>query len=572
MRTRRAIWPLLTLLTACASTPAAYQAPRKAIEQELAGAARTNAPAATTSKSQADVLGAALMPPLKLDLPQVSRNVEPRFDLVVSNAPASQVLLGIVAGTRYSMLLPPDLAGQVTVNLKDVTVLEALSALKQLYGYEYTVEGNRIFVQTQALQTRILRINYLNAQRSGSSDLRVISGSVSDNGDSGGSSSTSANGSNTQSSGGGGAAFETSKISTRSQSNFWVELSAALKAIVGDKDGRNVVISPQSGIIVVRAMPAELSQVEAFLSASQIALERQVILEAKIIEVELNNSFQSGINWAAFTDRSASTQGSIGSVSPGVNISKSGVLIRPNSISGTPGSTLGNAADAAGAMFGLVFRTGNFAAILNFLEEQGTVNVLSSPRIATLNNQKAVLKVGTDDFFVTSVTTTTTTGTATTSTPTVNLKPFFSGITLDVTPQIDENSNITLHVHPSVSKVTAVTQQLDLGDMGSLQLPLASSDVSETDSVVRAQDGQIIALGGLIRQGATNNASQVPLLGKVPLLGNLFRQKGQNVSKRELVILLRPTVIHSGATWNAELNQIDSRINGMLGTQPAQGQ
>lgn len=571
MRTRRAIWPLLTLLTACASTPAAYEAPRKAIEQELAGAAKVSAPAAASAgKSQADVLGAALMPPLKLDLPNVSRGVEPRFDLVVSNAPASQVLLGIVAGTRYSMLLPPDLAGQVTVNLKDVTVLEALSALKQLYGYEYTVEGNRIFVQTQALQTRILRINYLNAQRSGTSDLRVISGSVSDSGDSG--SSTSASSGSSQGSSGGGAAFETSKVSTRSQSNFWVELTASLKAIVGDKDGRNVVISPQSGIVVVRAMPAELSQVEAFLSASQLALERQVILEAKIIEVELNNSFQSGINWAAFTNGGASNQGSIGSVSPGVSIGKNGVLINPGSISGTPGSTLGNAADAAGAMFGLVFRTGNFAAILNFLEEQGTVNVLSSPRIATLNNQKAVLKVGTDDFFVTSVTTTTTTGTATTSTPTVNLKPFFSGITLDVTPQIDENSNITLHVHPSVSKVTAVTQQLDLGDMGSLQLPLASSDVSETDSVVRAQDGQIIALGGLIRQGASNNASQVPLLGKLPLVGNLFRQKGQNVSKRELVILLRPTVIQSGATWNAELNRIDTRINGMLGAQPAAGQ
>lgn len=570
MRTRRVIWPLLTLLTACASTPAAYEAPRKAIEQELAGAAKVSTPAAApAAKSQADVLGAALMPPLKLDLPNVSRAAEPRFDLVVSNAPASQVLLGIVAGTRYSMLLPPDLAGQVTVNLKDVTVLEALSALKQLYGYEYTVEGNRIYVQTQALQTRILRINYLNAQRSGSSDLRVISGSVSDNGDSGNSTSSSAG---SQGSSGGGAAFETSKISTRSQSNFWVELTTALKAIVGDKDGRNVVVSPQSGIIVVRAMPAELSQVEAFLGASQLALERQVILEAKIIEVELNNSFQSGINWAAFTNGGTSSRASIGSVSPGVTIGKNGVLINPGAISGTPGSTLGNAADAAGAMFGLVFRTGNFAAILNFLEEQGTVNVLSSPRIATLNNQKAVLKVGTDDFFVTSVTTTTTTGTATTSTPTVNLKPFFSGITLDVTPQIDENSNITLHVHPSVSKVTAVTQQLDLGDMGSLQLPLASSDVSETDSVVRAQDGQIIALGGLIRQGATNNASQVPLLGKLPLVGHLFRQKGQNVSKRELVILLRPTVIQSGATWNAELNRIDSRINGMLGTQPAAGQ
>ena len=568
MKTRSAIWPLLALLcSACASSPSAFKEPQQSIERELADAKAPNLTA--PAQGSADLLGNALLPPIKLDMGTTgTRTPEPRFDLVVSNAPANQVLLGIVAGTPYSMLLPPDLTGNVTVNLKDVTVMEALSSLKQLYGYEYRVEGTRIFVQTQALQTRILRINYLNAQRRGTSDLRVISGSVSD---SGSSSSGSSQGSSTQSGSSEGTTFESSKISTSSQSDFWAELAASLKAIVGEKEGRNVVISPQSGVIVVRAMPAELSQVEAFLAASQLALERQVILEAKIIEVELNNRFQSGINWAAFSNAGSSSQLSIGSVSPGVTLNRSGVQVS-NPVNGVAGTSLSNAGDAVGAMFGLVFRTGNFAAILNFLEEQGTVNVLSSPRIATLNNQKAVLKVGTDDFFVTNVSTTTTTSTSTTSTPNVTLRPFFSGITLDVTPQIDENSNITLHVHPSVSKVTAVTQQLDLGDMGSLQLPLASSDVSETDSVVRAQDGQIIALGGLIRQGASNNASQVPLLGNLPLVGNLFRQKGQNVSKRELVILLRPTVIHSGANWNAEIKRIDTRINGMLGTQPKQGQ
>lgn len=558
MRTRRAIWPFITLvLTACASTPAVYKAPQLTIEQELKDAKQ--APTQTTATK--DPLAAALMPPpLKLDLPRPNaKTSESRFDLVVNNAPANQVLLGIVAGTNYSMLLPPDLSGNITVNLKDVTVPEALSALKQLYGYEYTVEGKRIFVQAQTLKTRVLKINYLNALRKGSSELRVISGSVSDT-------NTSANNSNQSGSETGtsqtSTAFENSKVSTTSQSDFWTELAVALKAIVGDKEGHKVVISPQSGVIVIRAMPAELSQVEEFLKASQIALERQVILEAKIIEVELSNSFQSGINWAAFKN-SNSSQLSIGSVSPNVTLGTTGAL-NGTSISGTPGTNLGNAADAAGAMFGLVFRTGNFAAILNFLEEQGTVNVLSSPRIATVNNQKAVLKVGTDDFFVTNVSSTTTTGTSTTTTPNVTLRPFFSGISLDVTPQIDENSVITLHIHPSVSKVTAVTQQLDLGSLGTLKLPLASSAISETDSVVRAEDGQIIALGGLIRQGSVDNNSQVPMLGNLPLVGNLFRQKGQDVKKRELVILLRPTVIQSGATWTNEINQIDSRLNGML--------
>ena len=177
-----------------------------------------------------------------------------------------------------------------------------------------------------------------------------------------------------------------------------------------------------------------------------------------------------------------------------------------------------------GGLFGLAFQTSNFAALIEFLETQGNVQVLSSPRIATLNNQKAVLKVGTDEFFVTNVTTTTTTGTSTTTTPSVTLQPFFSGIALDVTPQIDENNNITLHIHPSVSKVTTVNKVVDLGSAGSINLPLASSNISETDSIVRAQDGQIVAIGGLMKQTTSDDRSQVPGAGDIPVLGSLFRK------------------------------------------------
>lgn len=549
MQARPLFWPLAALiLTACASTPDAYDKPAETIKAEMASAVQAAIP-----PQKADD-GLSLYPPLKLDLPMAaSRALEPRFDLVVNQAPARQVLLGIVAETRYSMLLPNDLEGQITVNLKNVTVPEALAALKQLYGYEYRIEGSRIYVEAQKLQTRVLKINYLNATRRGSSDIRVTSGSISD-------SSSTTNSSGTTSSGTNQTSLVTSKVSTTVQSDFWAELAQSLKMILGDGEGRNVVISPQSGVIVVRAMPAELAQIEAFLQASQLSLERQVMIEAKIMEVTLSNDFQAGINWAAF----GGSKISAGQLGTNTTIGKTGSITTPT-ISGTAGASISNTASTN--LFGMVLRAGNFAAVLNLLEEQGKVHVLSSPRIATLNNQKAVLKVGSDDFFVTGIdTTTTTSSSGTTTTPKITLQPFFSGISLDVTPQINDSEQITLHVHPMISEVTTSTQLIELGD-STYSLPTASSQISEMDSIVKALDGQMIALGGLIRQRAVTTDSQVPWLGGIPLIGNLFKQKSQEMQKRELVILLKPTIVQNSSS--EDVIQAEARIKKLLNTDNA---
>lgn len=231
----------------------------------------------------------------------------------------------------------------------------------------------------------------------------------------------------------------------------------------------------------------------------------------------------------------------------------------------TPGADMAGGS-AAGSLIGLAFQTSNFAALLDFLESQGNVHVLSSPRIATLNNQKAVLKVGTDEFFVTNVSTTTTTGTATTSTPSVTLQPFFSGIALDVTPRIDENNEIILHVHPSVSLVSTVTKTVNTGVGGTLVMPLASSSISETDSIVRARDGQIVAIGGLMRQATFDDQSGLPGLPKA-----VFGQTNKRTEKRELVILLKPTVVDSDKDWSDDITRSRDRVNGMAnssGTRP----
>lgn len=516
---------------------------------------------------------ALLAPPLPADSATAPK--EQRFDLVVNNAPAAQVFMAIVSGTRYSMLLPPEVSGTLTVNLKNVTVRDALDTIRELYGYEYQVKGTRIFIQPVALQTRVFQVNYLFGSRQGRSDVRVTSGSISvANPNTGNQPTNSATGAatsgETQN-----QAQESSRVVTQSQSDFWGEVNQALRAIVGTEGGRNVVVSPQTGVIVVRAFPTELRSVENYLRATKLVIERQVMLEAKIVEVSLSDGYQAGINWAAFA-RGDNHRASGGVVSPGTVLQRDGQLATvatsldattgiatdPN-LAALAGSSLVGAARNLGGLFGLAFQTSNFAAILQFLETQGGVQVLSSPRIATLNNQKAVLKVGTDDFFVTNIsTTTTTTTTGSTATPTITVQPFFSGIALDVMPQIDEDNNIILHIHPSVSNVTEKTKIVNLGTLGNFTLPLASSTVNESDSVVRVQDGNIVAIGGLMKQQQNNDRSQVPGAGNLPVIGNLFRQTNRGYSKSELVILVKPTVIQNDQGWQQGLAQVQERMDG----------
>jgi MSHA biogenesis protein MshL len=238
-----------------------------------------------------------------------------------------------------------------------------------------------------------------------------------------------------------------------------------------------------------------------------------------------------------------------GVMAPGTTLSNNGQLVSGNNSSNPATDLVANAVSSG--FYGLALQAQNFAALLNFLQTQGDVQVLSSPRIATINNQKAVLKVGSDELFITGITSNTTTnGTSTVSTPTLTLTPFFSGIALDVTPQIDEAGDVMLHVHPSISAVTEKTKNVDLGSLGNFRLPLAASTVSETDSIVRVHDGDFVAIGGLMVQSTTDERSGLPVLSEAPLIGGLFRQTSKSVSKHELVILMKPTVIpEAGGGW-----------------------
>ncbi len=554
------------VLTACAAPYGWNKNAGEKVDQALADAKKTNAAKAAVP---ADV-NQALLPPLQIPLPDGTAQVEPRFDFTVNNAPARQVFMGLVEGTRYSMMVHPEVNGVVSLNMKDATVPEAMDAIRRLYGYEYKRDGNRFFVLPRGMQTRMFPINYLNMNRVGRSDTRVSSGELTR----GGATPSSNNSQSTAAGQTGGHPGNTGsngnaniQVETESRTDFWKDLEATVKALIGTQGGRAVVANPQSGLLVVRAMPDELRVVEDFLSTTQTAVNRQVVLEAKVLEVQLSDRFQTGINWAQL--------GHVGGANVTTGQTGGGTVFGGTGASETVGSTgslyppgsgtlfSGPSASSFGGIFSLAIQYRSFAAFLELLQTQGNVQVLSSPRVATVNNQKALIKVGGDEFFVTGIKNSasgavTATG-AQVLTPEIELTPFFSGIALDVTPQIDDHNNIILHIHPAISDVVQRDKTLRISDQ-QYSLPLALSSVQESDNIVRASSGQVIVIGGLMKEGSTDDSASVPLLGDLPVVGNLFKHKKVTRIKRELVILLKPTVVEGAQTWTDMVDQSQGHI------------
>ena len=597
---------LLTLplvLAACSAVPPERDhSTQKHISRDLAEAVSTNqSPRDDGAAMRTEVFQALMQPSFQSLVPKTSPLVaNPKFDLVVSDAPIGQVLAGLAKGSVYSILLKPaTTAGpeqRVSFNLKNITLFEALDAMRDVYGYDYTVDKQRILVQPAQLETRLFHIDYILGQRRGVSDLQVVGGASS-----GG--TTGAGASNF-------ASVQASGLSTSVKSDIWGEAEDALRTLLGcsiPKDaastggsetstaksgsgvsradvsypgttepgdrqrgvdgcsqGRALTINQMSGTILVRGMPSELRTVTRLLKSMQISISRQVIIEAKIIDVELNKDSQQGINWGVF--RNGLHSFSVGANA--ANIGNTAVGQVGGAIGGvTLGGLLGTAAQSTAAALGtgIAIQARNFAALINFLESQGTVHVLSSPRIATLNNQKAILKVGTEEPFVTNITGGTSsvqTGTSTVVTqPSLVYQPFFSGIALDVTPQIDQENNITLHVHSMVNKVIEKSK-IALPDQSTL-VPFAVNTMNETDSVVKARDGHVIVIGGLMTERNSDSRSGVTGARDLPLVGGLFKQGDQSVIKRELVIMLKPTVVKDESDWSQDLSSTRDRIQSM---------
>jgi MSHA biogenesis protein MshL len=432
--------------------------------------------------------------------------------------------------------------------------------VQKVYGYDYSKTDIGYIIYPASLQTKIFKIDRIDLLREGSSNTRVSSGQINTGSRRSGNLNQMNTGVNPGVPGGNSPyanqnnTTSGSWINTTSKTDFWDELQQSLIAIIdvapiannsdelqNPQTGSKVVLNKQTGIVVVRANPGQLREVEKLIASTQDQLGRQVVIEAKILEIILDDEHQDGVNWASM-------------VRDGTNA----FLMASNPIP----TMATNAISSSTQVFTVSGNIGDFYAFISLMEKQGKTNILSSPRISTLNNQKAVIKVGQDEYFITDVSSNNilTGGSATnTVTQDITWTPFFSGIALDVTPQIADSNKVTLHIHPSITRVESQEKKFKINDQDG-NIPMALNTVRESDSIVHAENGQIIVIGGLMQEDREEDKRGVAFLSRIPYLGNAFRENTGKGKKSELVILLKPTIINSGKDWEAPIQEGRDRM------------
>lgn len=568
------------ILSACSSTGTSDK--RLATENVIDQVVEQQREQKNAAKAVPPEVNKALLDNQTLASGGLAKNNYERFDVSVRNVAAKDFFLGLVNGTGVNVVVHPEVSGSVTLDLNNVTVDDVLRVTRDIYGYEYKKDRGIYTIYANAMRTEVFQINYLDVQRVGVSDTSVMIGRAQSSGN-GGNNSNSNSGSGGNSTnenanllgmienagqgkdGGGGsgsALTPGSRVQTLNRTDFWSSLEKTVVSIIGgETEDRSVMVTPQAGMVVVKAMPHELSAVRDFLERSELSVKRQVILEAKILEVRLSEGFEAGINWNAITGQMGyahSTGIGTREISDSQNLNYG-----PGwNLTGATRTTSESYEIGADNLFSSVFQVTDITKILSLLETQGNVQVLSSPRVSTVNNQKAVIRVGSDEYFVTGISSNQTSNAATTTnTPNIELSSFFSGISLDVTPQISDTGEVILHIHPVVSEVTDQQKVFTVGSE-EFALPLALRGVRESDSIVKAANGQVIVLGGLMTESNNNLDGKRPLLGDIPGVNALFRTKNKSKSKTELVILLRPIVVDD-KTWDAQLNEAQGNMQRM---------
>jgi MSHA biogenesis protein MshL len=535
-----------------------------AIAVALAGCGQKPIKPATTHirADEARVEG-AIPPPVQITpvLPQPKPAARPEtYSVVVNNVRVQELLFALARDARLNVDIHPDITGTVTLNAIDQTLPQLLTRIARQVDMRYEIDGQNLVVMRDTPFLRVYRVDYVNLAR----DARSVA-----------TLSTQVSGSTPGAQAGGPQNNSTATINSVSANKFWDTLVANIKEILQETDkvlpaaaaqaqpavpsttapaqpgaaptpaapppaaptatfreAASVIANPETGILNIRATSRQHEKVQEFLDQVMTNAKRQVLIEATVAEVQLNNEYQRGIDW----QRLRSGAASVGV--PSFGLGRSG-LEGGQFSANTPANINTNAFVFGGAITSLNF---NFA--LKLLESFGDVRVLSSPKISVLNNQTAVLKV-VDNlvyFTIQAQTTTSQTTSLTTFTTTLNSVPV--GFIMSLVPQISEADSVVLNLRPTISR--------KIGDVADPNPSLAAAGVTslipviqtrEMESVLRVQSGQIAVLGGLMQDAVTNIEDTIPGVRDIPWLGQLLSQRKDVNQKTELVIFLRPVVI-----------------------------
>jgi len=431
------------------------------------------------------------------------------FSFSFREADVKDILRAISKQINYNVVMEPDVKGTCTVDLKNVTLHKALEYILEPLNYAYKIDDKTIYVSKPKVETKIFTINYLALKKIGTSTIEWKSG---------GTSSTSGAGGTTSSE------TKTLEVKSETESDLWKSLEDNLKAILS-ADGK-LVINRQTFTIMITDYPKNLQRVSMFLESLEGTMHRQIIIEAKIVEVRLSEGFRQGVNWELVNSR----LGSLARISARQNFP-------------APATFLGDYTEY------FRFYVGSTASgelnitntYIDLLKAQGETRVLATPKIATLNNQRAVIKSTTQEVYYEEQQSSTggVAGTIATYSP----RFMNVGVVLDVIPQIDNEGNIILSIHPIYSTKDGSVRSPNPLSLGTV--PVIST--RETDTIVRVKDGETVIIAGLIYETKYQDEKSIPGFGSIPLFGYLFRSSAEQTKSAELIIFLTPRIIYDKA-------------------------
>jgi MSHA biogenesis protein MshL len=488
---------------------------------------------------------------------------EKLYSLFVRDADVQEVLLAFSKESELNIVIDPELSGKVTIDLKRVTLEEVLDSILTPLGWTYRTDGKFIKIFRPQMDTRFFTLNYVATKRAGRREIYASTGGGTQTGYLAGQQTGDNSGQQTTV-GTGGARTGYSDLVSVDEVDLWMEVQKGLETIVfgsvdeevkrgnsetekmtftrADEKGRRLILNKTTGVICVTDYPVNLNKVALFLETVEGSSQRQVTIQAKIMEVILNDEHREGINWQTIenlprlvnlawglTDKEG-TAGFPGSTSGYLSGVAAGIGTTTSSIP-TPGTFVvkpfgGILTIGAGGTEVLI------SDIIEAISKQGDLRILSSPTISTLNNQKAIIRVADQDvFFITGAVATQTTVTQFIQPMTIDV-----GIILDVTPQISKDGTIIMNIHPSITEKTGDVLAPD----GKSTFPLLS--VRETDTTVRVKEGQTIIIAGLMQEKTEETFIGVPGLQSLPLFGGLFRHRTQTKRNSELVIMITPSL------------------------------
>lgn len=401
--------------------------------------------------------------------------------------------LALFARSNYlNIVAGPDIIGTVTVSFQNLPLDRAMSALLEAHGYYW--ERHQDLIQIRQFKTRTLNIDYIRLVRGGTGENRAQMNS----GSSGGASSGSQdNGQIT--------------VNQQDEIKFWEELEKQIHILMS-QDGR-LVVNRLSGTIQVTDWYQRVDEIDRFLRTVHEALYRQVEIEARIYEVSLNDHYSLGIDWSKINFLGTSG-----------NIELAKIITAPfgGFIAKTATTTIS-------------FADGSFDGVLKALREQGDLRVISQPKVVTMNNQPALIKVATDQPFFTSTISQGTAGSP--NIITEQVRSVTVGLVLSVTPQISEKGWIMMDVTPIISRLRDIAPS----PSGNANAPVL--DVKQSSGLVRLRDGEMVVIGGLIQEESSDTERKVPLLGDLPFIGHLFKGTYTIKTQNELVIFLSPKIV-----------------------------